>query len=295
MSNKRLLNDAAGVAASPSSHNTCLSDFLRVHAGAPSDDSHRMPIFDISNKAHKPNSRDYWKSRALVAEEKLRVSVQDSGVKYEDLLLTYSPSEREQRMEEWGQSLLECDALEWDGHMMETYVNAPQWSDIIDTITSNKYNPLKYALHVKKLSHDEAEQYVEDRQCHHQYGLAYVSEIVLRLKSQHQVPFFQSVMAVDMYARATPVAVWDNLRALRLLPGREWTNKLVTALLDAFYRRSRGKLSRLQNAAYDNHEYHIKLTFQRVDADAEFLHTVNSIWFPCLEEDHHIDEDEYGE
>ena len=68
----------------------------------------------------------FCKLSGVVAEEKLRVSVQDSGVKYEDLLLTYSPSERDQRMEEWEQSSLECEALEWDGHVMETCVNAPQ-------------------------------------------------------------------------------------------------------------------------------------------------------------------------
>ena len=111
----------------------------------------------------------------------------------------------------------------------------------------------------------------------------------------HEVPFFQTVMSIDMYARCTPRAAWDNLRALRILPGFQYTLNALEQLLVTYYNQSKGKLSGVQNAAHDNHEYHIKLTFQRVDANAEFLHTVNSVWFPCLQDDYPLDEDEYGE
>ena len=91
-------------------------------------------------------------------------------------------------------------------------------------------------------------------------------------------------------------AAWDNPTALRILFGHQWTQGATAEqLLVTYYNQSKGKLSGVQNAACDNHEYHVKMTFQRVDANAEFLHTVNSVWFPCLQDDYPLDEDEYGE
>ena len=243
----------------------------------------------------RPNSRDYWKARAIAAESSLKSSVEGCGIEYSDLLLTHSAEERKQRMALWEMALLRCDTLEWEGEMKEVYLESTSWGEVIDGATYNSYNPLRYAKYRSNMSLEAAEEWAADRHQHRGWGLSYLSEIALRIRNNHEVPFFQTVMSIDVCARCTPRAAWDNLRALRILPGHQWTQGAIEQLLVTFYNQSKGKLSGVQNAAYDNHEYHIKLTFQRVDANAEFLHTVNSVWFPCLQDDYPLDEDEYGE
>ena len=255
-------------------------------------------VFDVNH--HLPNSRAYWQHRAKVAEYILQ-RVTEGVAAVEQLSQAASAFKDAQEFKAGlAQDMLQS-AEHWDAHINSIVGLSGDAATLIKNMCKNDYNAYAYHRYRRKLSHDDSLAAAEEHHAKRRRGLSFILGTCSRWQNKDELPFLQLALGVEMFSIATPVKSWDLFTALRAIPSYKTVSRFVDVLcathmaqweVEAKSESESDKPSLLQQTSYDNHEYNIKLAYQRTNADSKFLHTVNSTHYHLLEQEFPVDPQE---
>ena len=158
-----------------------------------------MRVFDINTA--RPNSREYWKHRAEVAEYILeRVSTGVAAVEQLAQASTMHKDAAEYKASMAADMLQPADS--WDAHIHSIVGLSGDCATLINKICKNNYNAYAYHRYRKKLSHEEALEKSEQHHAKRRRGLSYILGTCSRWQNKNELPFLQVALGVEMFSIA---------------------------------------------------------------------------------------------
>ena len=246
------------------------------------------------HESPKPDTKDYWLQRCVIAEAALEKHVGDKekGNAIMDMTSVNLKTDSYKEYRAALQDDLSNPQSYTRGFTLLRRLHAPL-TGLLTMLTNNTTDARK-AGKKRGLDDDACDRNAARRVRARGLVIESVLSQLQRLRSQNNFPIMTVAKSIVALRQGLKKSYWEAETRQRLLMGKQWTLELVVDMYQRGVEPPFPVSESVSFLVYDNCDYMKKKQFQRADDEGEYIKTVNWVDIPCDARHYNVDQKELG-